>query len=165
MWNKRMETARMRNRRCAGVTLVELIVALVIVGVALAGAVAAFTRTDRASVEPVIVRQMATIADGMMEEILLKPFSNDADTPAQRIDFAKVADYNGYGKDVTGILDVEGVAVPGLEKYRVEVTASKPPAGELLTGVPDNDTLKIIVTVSHDSVDKPLTLTGWRTRP
>ena len=60
-------------RRSAGVTLVELIVALVIMGVALAGMVAVYTATTRASVDPVIVQQMQAIADNMMEEILMKP--------------------------------------------------------------------------------------------
>ncbi|MDN4051538.1 prepilin-type N-terminal cleavage/methylation domain-containing protein [Massilia sp. YIM B02763] len=161
MWNKRMQ-----HTRNGGVTLVELIVAIVIVAVALAGAVAAFTRTDRASVDPVIVRQMATIADGLMEEILLKPFSNDAAAaPAQRIDFAKVADYNNYGKDKKGIVDVEGVAVPGLEHYGVLVEVRHPLAGELLTNVPGDDTWKIVITVRYDGVTDPFKLTGWRTKP
>jgi MSHA pilin protein MshD len=61
-----------RYTRSAGVTLVELIVALVIMGVALAGMVAVYASTTRASVDPVIVQQMQAIADNMMEEILLK---------------------------------------------------------------------------------------------
>lgn len=162
MWNKRMQ-----HTRNGGVTLVELIVAIVIVAVALAGAVATFTRTDRASVDPVIVRQMATIADGLMEEILLKPFSNDAKTaPTQRIDFAKVEDYNKYGENKTGIVDVEGVAVPGLERYSVLVTVrGKLQGSDTLTAVPGADTLKIVVTVTHPNVPESFTLTGWRTRP
>ena len=47
-----------RYTRRAGVTLIELIVALVIMGVALAGMVAVYTATTRASVDPVIVQQM-----------------------------------------------------------------------------------------------------------
>ena len=48
--------------RVAGVTLIELIVTLVIVGAALAGMVAVFASTTRASVDPVVVQQMQAIA-------------------------------------------------------------------------------------------------------
>ena len=151
-----------RFRRNAGVTLVELIVALVIMGVALAGMVAVYTATTRSSVDPVIVQQMQAIADNMMEEILMKPFTPlDPAAPAggARINFDCVMDYNGYA--TTGIQDVEGNAIPGLQRYSVAVVV-KPIA---LTGVAANaDSLRVVVTVSMAGAD-PVVLTGWRTNP
>ena len=70
---------RRPRARVAGVTLIELIVTLVIVGAALAGMVAVFASTTRASVDPVVVQQMQAIADNMMEEILLKPSALDVE--------------------------------------------------------------------------------------
>jgi len=96
-----------RYTRSAGVTLVELVVALVIMGVALAGVVAVYASTTRASVDPVIVQQMQAIADNMMEEILLKPYAPGpaagAGAGGARVNFDDVRDYNSYGQGIRGI--------------------------------------------------------------
>jgi MSHA pilin protein MshD len=154
-------------RRSAGVTLVELIVALVIMGVALAGMVAVYTATTRSSVDPVLTQQMQSIADNMMEEILMKPFTPaDPAAPAGgvRINFDCVMDYNGY--NTVGIQDVEGNAIPGLERYNVAVKVEQ----VALAGVATNtDSLRVTVTVSMKGTDpsfpNPIVLTGWRTNP
>lgn len=167
----------MSNRfaRSAGVTLVELIVALVIVGVALAGMVAVYTATTRSSVDPVIVQQMQAVADNMMEEILMKPF---APGPAQaykqggvRVNFDDVRDYDGYGGDAggnplpQGILDVEGNPIAGLERYTVVVKVEN----AAFAGIASQDALRVTVTVGITGTDpsypQPIVLTGWRTNP
>lgn len=160
-----------RYTRSAGVTLVELVVALVIMGVALAGVVAVYTSTTRASVDPVIVQQMQAIADNMMEEVLLKPYAPGpapgAAANGARVNFDDVRDYDTYGRNIQGIRDVEGNAIPGLGRYTVLVTVTS----TALTNVPDTDALKIVVTVSvdgsatDDSLPQPIVLTGWRTNP
>jgi MSHA pilin protein MshD len=160
-----------RYTRSAGVTLVELVVALVIMGVALAGVVAVYATTTRASVDPVVVQQMQAIADGMMEEVLLKPYAPGpapgAGAGGTRVNFDDVRDYDSYGKDIKGIRDVEGNTIPGLERYTVLVTVTS----TALTNVPDTDALRIVVTVSVDGSDadtslpRPIALTGWRTNP
>jgi MSHA pilin protein MshD len=160
-----------RYTRSAGVTLVELIVALVIMGVALAGMVAVYASTTRASVDPVVVQQMQAIADNMMEEILLKPYAPGpapgAGAGGARVNFDDVRDYNGYGQSIQGIRDVEGNAIPGLERYTVLVTVTS--TG--LTNIPSADALQIVVRVSVNdattstSPPAPIILTGWRTNP
>jgi MSHA pilin protein MshD len=160
-----------RYTRSAGVTLVELIVALVIMGVALAGVVAVYASTTRASIDPVIVQQMQAIADNMMEEILLKPYAPGpapgAGAGGVRVNFDDVRDYNGYGQAIQGIRDVEGNAIPGLERYTVLVTVTS--TG--LTNVPSTDALQIVVRVgvngsgTNAGLPDPVILTGWRTNP
>lgn len=156
----------MWNRRSAGVTLIELIVALVIVGVAIAGAVAAFSRADIGSANPAVAQQMAAVADSMMEEVLLKPFNRpagNAGPPAsnQRRDFVVLDDYNNYAAN--GIVDVEGNAIPGLASYSVRIDVVPVPGG--LNGIPQNDTRRITVTVRNAAMAEPFALTGWRTQP
>ena len=158
----------MSNRftRSAGVTLVELIVALVIMGVALAGMVAVYTATTRSSADPVIVQQMQAIADNMMEEVLMKPFVV-APGPGGRVNFNDVRDYQGYDSGTQGITDVEGNVIAGLERYRVKV-AVETSAG--LPNVPQADALLVTVTVidmrqDPNDPNAKLTLTGWRTNP
>jgi MSHA pilin protein MshD len=151
-------------RRSAGVTLIELVVALVIMGVALAGMVAVYTATTRSSADPVLVQQMQAIADNMMEEILMKPYAPGPGTGA-RINFDDVRDYDGYG-DTAGIRDVEGNVIPGLERYTVAVTVKRAPLASITT---DGDALLVTVTVamagSGPGFPNPIVLTGWRTNP
>ena len=65
----------MRPDRSRGVTLVELIVFIVIVGVAMAGLFAAFNTITAASADPQVRKQVLAIAEALMEEIQLKPFT------------------------------------------------------------------------------------------
>lgn len=158
----------MSSKRMAGVTLVELIVAIVIIGTALAGLVAAFTRANLASTDPVITQQMLAIGEGMMEEVLLKPFDKPEDAAAAtvRAQFNHVRDYDpvddanpGYAS--SGIVDIDGEPIAGLEDYGVSVRVES--SGVALTGVPAGKALRVTVTVSHG--DRRLSLTGWRTSP
>lgn len=151
----------MWNRRAAGVTLVELVVAIVIVAVALAGMVAVFARGDRASVDPVVSQQMAMIAESMMEEILLKPYGNAAAAAGPtvpRTAYTQVWDYKQYQS--TGVFDIEGNAVPGLAQYKVYVEVVD--AG--LAQVATTESAKITVRIKHDDAAS-FVLTGWRTKP
>ena len=63
------------RRRCRGLTLIELIVFIVIVGVGLAGILAVFNVTVRSSADPMIRKQMLSIAEALLEEVELQPFT------------------------------------------------------------------------------------------
>jgi MSHA pilin protein MshD len=149
----------MYSKRMAGVTLVELVIAIVILSAALGGLVAAFTQANRASADPVVTQQMLAIGESMMEEILLKPFAVAANdlTPAPRAEFNDVRDFHGYAS--TGIVNIDGAAIAGLENYAVNAQVSS----VALSGVPAAGALRVVVTVSNGS--EQLALTGWRTQP
>ena len=69
--------------RSRGVTLVELIVFIVIVGVAMAGLFAAFNTITAASADPQVRKQVLAIAESLMDEVSLMPFTFcDPDDPA-----------------------------------------------------------------------------------
>lgn len=148
----------MRNKHQRGMTLVELIIAIVIIGVALAGLAAALSRANTASADPLVEQQMLAIAETLIEEIHLKPFAVQPNAGSGRAGFNDVRDYAGYSSN--GIVDVTGAAIPGLESYRVSVAVDN----TTLRDVPDPaDVLRIRVTVERDNTS--LSLTGWRTRP
>lgn len=156
----------MFSKRMAGVTLVELIIAIVIVSAALGGLVAAFTRANVASADPVVTQQMLAIGESMMEEVLLKPFDNTPNEVAAptRAQFNDVRDYDagddaapGYAS--TGIRDIDGEPIAGLASYNVSVRVNNVALG----GVAAGDALRVTVTVTHGA--RQLALTGWRTRP
>jgi MSHA pilin protein MshD len=150
--------------RSAGVTLVELIIAMVIIAVALAGLVAAFRSSNRGSVDPLILQQKAAIAESLMGEIVLKPYNSDpaALTPNVRDTYNDVMDFNNYGSGLSGVRDVNNNPIAGLETYTVDVKVS----AVTLSGA--TPALKIAVTVSNSTDGGPqdaFVLTGWRTAP
>jgi MSHA pilin protein MshD len=147
----------MSIKRMAGTTLIELIVAIVIVSTALAGLVAAYNRANTASADPLITQQQLAIAESMMEEVMQKPFAAQANQ-AGRVFFNDVMDYNNYGP--AAVTNVNGDAVPGLGRYTVQVLVNQP----AITGVAAADALRIQVIVRAAGAEN-LRLVGWRTRP
>lgn len=151
----------MWNRDQRGLTLIELIVAMIIIGVGLAGVLGALSRTSVNSADPILVKQMTALAEGMMEEILLKPYpvaANAAPLNAcARDTFNDVLDYSGYNQPAC---DTLGNPYIGLAAYQVGVTIG-PAGGAMLTsGLPAADVREISVTVTNGA--RSYTLRGYR---
>jgi MSHA pilin protein MshD len=69
----RLSVASCRRQR--GVTLIELVMFIVIVGIAVAGILVVYTNTVRHSADPLIRKQMLAVAEAMLEEAKLMPFT------------------------------------------------------------------------------------------
>jgi MSHA pilin protein MshD len=75
--------SRATKRRRAGVSLIELVVFIVVLGIGIAGTVLLFNQVTRASVDPLIRKQALALASALLEEIELQPFTYcDPDEPA-----------------------------------------------------------------------------------
>ena len=148
----------MSNKLTRGFTLVEMIIAMVIIGVALAGVLSVLSRASVASTDPMVVKQMSAIAEGMMDEILLKPFAAPgvAANKCDRTDFDDIGDYNGYEQDACAVN-----GDPGPAGYRVKVTVAQVDGGLTAAGLAKSDTATITVQVTHGKEN--FTLVGWRT--
>jgi MSHA pilin protein MshD len=147
----------MTRRSQAGFTLVEMIIAIVILGVGLAGVAVAFSVAIGRSADPVINQQLLAIAEEMIEEVQLKPYAsaaNSAPAGCARDTYNDVSDYNGYATSGQ-ICTVDGVAVSVLAGYSVSVGV----ATATLSGVAAAK--RITVTATRGS--QSLTLVGWRT--
>lgn len=150
----------MWTRRMAGVTLVELIIAIVIMAATLGGLVAAFARANRASADPVIQRQMVAIAEGMMEEVMLKPYAVGPGAGG-RTQYDDIWDFNTYPAN-SPVTAVDGTPIAGLGRYTVTVQVAQLAAGGI-AGIPAaGDAARIRVTVRNGA--DSLVLTGWRMR-
>ncbi len=157
--------------RQAGFTLIEMIIAIVIIGVGIAGLFTAFNTNVRASGDPIVHKQMLAIAEESLEEILLKPFAITGTAPvnalvncgsagAVRSAFDDVRDYAGYA--TTGICNIDGETVAGLGSYNLAVTvASTVSLSDGSIAVAGGNTLRVTVTVTQGS--ETLSLIGWRT--
>ncbi|WP_231975262.1 type IV pilus modification PilV family protein [Geopseudomonas guangdongensis] len=142
-------------------TLVELVIAIVIVGIAAAALYSAMAAITARSADPMLRQQSLMIAEAYLEEILAKPY-DEADPPAgctnsERRCFNDVRDYHSHG-EFQAPQDVAGEAIDKLASYgvKIEVSELQKPAfnGEAA--------LRIDVTV-RDPQGQTLTLTGWRT--
>ena len=143
-------------RATRGFTLVEALLAMVVLGIGLAGLLVAFNTIGKRSADPLVHKQMSAIAQELLEEISLKPYAvaaNAAPTGCARDTFNDVADYHGYSR--TGICTIDGTAVAALASYSVSISVTS----SALAGVAA--ARRISITVSHSG--KSLTLVGWRT--
>lgn len=147
----------MSINRLRGFTLVETILAIVVIGVGLAGVLSAFNTAVRSSADPMLRKQMLSLAEEMLEEVMLKPWAAGSGTISgcNRSNADDLLDYNGYDQ---GVCNVDGTALPGLAGYRVVVGVAA--AADAIGGSP-NGARRITVTVSRGS--ESLALSGWRT--
>ncbi len=153
-------------RRSRGFTLVELIVTLVVLGIAATALLSVFTSTVRGSADPVVQQQATTIAEAYIEEILLQAFADPTDpeqgavsTEAGEISralFDDVQDYNHLG--TTQVRDQNDNPIAALAAYSVTVSV----LGAALNTVPAAQSMRVRVTVDHPAI-APVTLVAYRT--
>jgi MSHA pilin protein MshD len=141
----------------SGMTLIELIVAIVIIAVGLAGVLSVFNTNVRASADPMVQKQLLAIAEGMMDEVMLLPYAAGAGTGTGcvREAFDDIGDFAAYTSQP--ICDLEGNTV--LSGYSVSVAVVDATLGMELTG---ETSKKITVTVERNA-NESVKLIGWRT--
>lgn len=111
---------RASRRPSRGLSLVELVVFIMIVSAAVAGIIGVIGVTTRASVDPLIHKQALAIAEAVLEEVQLQPFTYcDPDDPAAAtadlsggaVTIGTIASASATGGNTT--LDVTGVNLSG----------------------------------------------------
>jgi MSHA pilin protein MshD len=153
-----------------GMTLVELVMFIVIVGVGLAGVISAFNVTVMHSADPMVRKQVLAVAEATLEEVLLKDYADPSgactpsttpscrvNTPADRQNYNDVSDYAGY--DQTGITEIDGTtAVAGLANYRLTIAVD---ATASLGTLAAPNVKRVTVTVAGGG--ETISLVGYRT--
>ncbi|WP_137974774.1 type II secretion system protein [Pseudomonas sp. F(2018)] len=147
--------------RQAGMTLVELVITIVIVGIAAAALYSAQAAIVGRSADPLLHQQSLAIAEAYLEEILLQPFLDPGGSicpaaPASRASYDNVCDYNGLSD--SGARNSLGQAIAGLSSYSVRVAVTP----QTWSGLPVNRTLYVEVTVT-DPAGQLLRLGAYRT--
>jgi MSHA pilin protein MshD len=149
------------SRRQRGLSMIELIFAIVIVSVGLVALLIPIISAVKNSADPVITKQMVAVAEATMEEIELMPFTGTFGGPytqANRPQFDAVPDYNNFS--TAGIFTIDNPAAPiaGLASYNLNVSVT----GTALGALPPAQAYLISVTVTGPN-GSTLTLSGFRT--
>ena len=142
-----------------GFSLVEVLVAIVVLSIAVAGVLLVYTNTARGSADALINKQALAIAEAMLEEIQLAAYANPSGGFAgpgssinDRDEYDDVSDYNGFS--TTGVYKIDGTQV--LTDYNVSVTV----AVSAFQGIAESKL--ITVTVTHPSSSRSVVLTGYK---
>lgn len=160
---------RVAPRRSRGLTLIELVVAITLIGVVGGALVASFGWLSGRGVDPLMQRQALAVAESMLGEVMAQGVAvSDPDGGADgagpeagesRTDganpFDHVNDYDGF--DQTGVTTLDGSAVPGLGAYRVRVSVSPQAVG----GMAADQGWWVEVTVD-DPAGRAVVLAAWR---
>jgi MSHA pilin protein MshD len=151
-----------------GVGLVELLIFIMIVGVALTGALLSTNQITERSADTLVQKEALTAAESLLEEIESRAYSGGPCTGtltanAARSGVVSVCDYKGY-TTTAGILDLyANTAVSGLTAYNVSpaVEIAQIGSGELGT-IPAASAVRITVHVTAPS-NTVISATGYRT--
>lgn len=176
----------MSSSRQLGLSLVEVVVFIVVLGIGLAGMAVIYNQLTLASVDPVVRKQAVAIAGSLMEEIQLRPFTLcDPDDPnvftapappcgtpevigaeggeTRYADprFDNVSDYHGFAM-AGSIQDINNATIAGLTGYSASVVVEEA-GGDFPAAVPAADALRITVTVNGPA-NVNVILKGYRLR-
>jgi MSHA pilin protein MshD len=147
--------------RARGFTLIEIVVSIVVMGIALTAVLGMLSSVAARSGAALVQAQATEIASAYLNEILLRPVVDPDGIPveASRSLYDDVGDYNGL-TDV-GAHDQFNQPIPSLTNFNVAVRVTTPPAGAL-GAIPPASMREIDVTVVHSS-GVTVVLTGYRT--
>lgn len=138
----------MKTRRSGGTTLIELVVAILIISTAAATIVGLLAYMSRNSAEALMRTQSTAIAQAYIDMISAQQF--DATTDA-------IMSFNG--RTDVGARDRYGAVIANAAQYTVTIAVTQTGLG----GIPANDMRRITVTVT-DPFSGWMLLTAFRSR-
>jgi len=178
----------MSSSRQRGFSLIEVVIFIVVLGIGIAGMAVLYNQLTLASVDPVVRKQAVAIANSLMEEIQLRPFTYcdpddtavftagspagcstpetiGAEGPETRYGptfFDNVSDYAALPAMGGSIQDINNNTITGLAGYSASVAIANAGA-DFPSAVPADAALRITVTVTGPS-NVAVSLQGYRLR-
>jgi len=115
---------RLQSPDARGFTLIELVMAIVILAAALSGVLLVINQNTAKSGDPVITTQAQAVAQSYLEEIMLQAYSDPdgSDAGESRATYDDVDDYDGLTDN--GARDQFGSAITSLADYTVSVSVA-----------------------------------------
>jgi MSHA pilin protein MshD len=146
-----VEQYRQIGRRRSGFTLVELVVAIVALAALGAAIAAVFVQGVAGSADPQLRAQARAIAEGYVEEIMLKAYSDpEGDTAVEprRELYDDACDYNAIGSEAPTDQRGQAMGDGALNDYTVTVSVGD---GSSTSACGSGGLARISVVVSHVS--------------
>lgn len=141
-----------------GMTLIELVISIVIIGIAAAALYSAMASISGRSADPMLRQQSLAIAEAYLEEILLQSFTDpDGLADCGRSCFDDVGDYQGLSEAPH---DANGSALVALASYQVAVLVQ----AQAWNGLAASEVRRVQVTVT-DPAGQQMLLDGYRVSP
>lgn len=178
----------MCSNRQRGLSLIETVIFIVVLGIGIAGLAILYNQLTLASVDPVVRKQAVAIATSLMEEVQLRPFTFcDPDDPAVFTAaspagcgtpeiiggeggetrygptfFDNVSDYAALPPMAGSIQDITNTTIGGLTGYsaQVQIVAA---GGDFPAAIPVDEALRITITVDGPA-NTQVVLQGYRLR-
>jgi MSHA pilin protein MshD len=178
----------MSNSCQRGLSLIETVVFIVVLGIGIAGLAVLYNQLTLASVDPLVRKQAVAIASSLMEEVQLRPFTFcDPDDPVVFTAaspagcgtpegvgaeggetrygptfFDNVSDYAALPPMAGSIQDITNTTISDLTGYsaQVQIVAA---GGDFPAAIPADDALRITVTVTGPA-NTQVVLQGYRLR-
>lgn len=152
-----------RARRLnSGFTLIELIIAIVVVGAGVTAIFSLTTQAARQGTDPMTYKQSLALVESYMEEIRGKRFSTGTcpSVPSSnvRANYSYVCHYDTSGADVA-VADQQGNSLLDWSQYTVRVTVSN----TAFNGISSSNAQKIVVLVKHAISNTSVSLTSYKT--
>ena len=141
------------KRSQQGMTLIELIIAMVVIGICVVAALSMMSSLSMRSASAMTRTQAVAVAASYLDEILGKRFVADG-REASRAQFDDVLDYDGLNE--LGARNASGALIGGLNRYRVRVDVND----EMW---PNNVAARRIEVTVTDPTNVPVLLVGYRT--
>ena len=139
-------------RQAAGFTLVELIIAIVVVGIALASIMSVFVVTTQHSADPMMRVQAQILAEGYLDEILLKKFY---DTTTSRVCPGGAPSHANF------VCGYNGLSETPIAGYTASVSVTS--SGVTLGSLNNASVIRVLqVDVTVTGPGTSITLTGYR---
>lgn len=145
-----------------GFTFVELVISLVVIGVAIVGVLLVYTQVVASSADPLIRQQALAIAEAYLEEVVSRHYDDPeggetfgAEGGETRPNFDDVWDYNGISDNPPTRPDGSTLGA-ALDGYTVTVAVTDG------SGVLGTTAARIDVTVTHTSGES-ISLWSFRT--
>jgi MSHA pilin protein MshD len=144
----------MNTSQQRGMTLIELVVAIVVIAIAITSVLAVLSLQASRSADAMVTAQAAKIAETYLSEVLEKQYAG-AGAPS-RATFNNINNYNGMVDG--GVRDQTGAAVANLDQFTVTVAVVPGVLGAVVAG----QVRLINITVKHTNGTTVL-LSGYRT--
>ena len=144
--------------RQAGTTLIDLVVAIVIISIAASSVLMALSTSVTYSADPMIRHQAVAIAEAYLEEIALKSFvdPDGVDGEGSRDLYDDVDDYDGLVDN--GARNQFDAAIAALSDYTVSVTVT---ASSALPSIASTELYLISVQITH-AANVDFTVSAYR---